>query len=218
MMPPGPTTPEEAANATTGGREMKAAVRREIDAPLAALRAAMEGVAGGNGGGVPPLEMMESALVEITRVGRNIDALVDFAIPPDLFPLSCNLEELVRGAHRSVPADIRGAVRLEIEGQRRSITVDGPLLTRCLGYLISAYVAASDSALLHAFPRSDEALFTLLCHQRGDESLDDHSLVLVLAEREIERMGGRVESELTSSGSVQVTVRFPLEPTAGGAS
>ena len=201
---------------------MKTAVRREIDAPLSALRASMESLAGGFRGEVPPENVLDGVVSEIVRVGRNVQALIDFAVPPNLRPISCNLEELARSAHGGLPPHIRSRVTLAIEHPRRRILIDGPLLCRCLGYLVTANVSRLDEALLRVVVEGDSAVFSLLCRvhggdrtrrnsRRNDAQPDDESLVLVLAQREIERMGGELRSYLTPAGALRVTVHLPLE-------
>lgn len=201
---------------------MKTAVRREIDAPLSALRASMESLAGGFRGEVPPENVLDGVVTEIVRVGRNVQALIDFAVPPDLQPISCNLEELVRSAHGGLPPHIRSRVMLAVESPRTRIVLDGPLLCRCLGYLVTATVSRLDEALLRVVVAGSSAVFSLLCRVHGgsqpgadlrnhDAQPDDESLVLVLAQREIERMGGELRSRLTPTGYLRVTVHLPLE-------
>lgn len=223
-MPPTRSSSSDSSPALpAGGPEMKAAVRQEIDAPLAALRAAMEHLADEHQGETPPLDVLDGALREIVRVGRNVNALIDFAVPPEVRPQDCNLEELVRATHRALPSHIRERVQLAIEGHREIVHTDGPMLSRCLGYLITANVSVTDEALLRVTTSGSSALFTLLCevHAEHEVSLgvstpDDASLVLVLAQRELQRLGGDVDTHLARSGALQVTVRLPLEPAPGG--
>lgn len=202
---------------------MKAAVRHEIDAPLAALRAALESLARGHHGEAPPFDLLEGALQEVVRVGRNVNALIDFAMPPELHLQECNLEELVRAAHRALPSHIAAQVQLAIEGHREVVCTDGPLLSRCLGYLITANVSTADQALLRVAADGGYATFTLLCEVHAEPDTapdvsrpDDASLVLVFAQRELERLGGDVDTHLTPSGALQITVRLPLEATGRG--
>lgn len=220
MTLPGHQTIDTADSLPRGGPEMKAAVRDEIGAPLAALRAALEGLAGGHHDEAPPFEQLESALRELLRVDRNIDALIDYAMPPELRLRRCNIEELVRSAQRALPVQIAARVEVAIEEPRGVVRTDGPLLSRCLGYLITANVSSIDRALLRAHVEEGFAVFTLSCEvhagprsQRIPSGPEDASLVLVFAERELGRLGGELDSKLTSSGALRITVRLPLEAT-----
>jgi len=220
MTLPGHQTIDAADALLRGGPEMKAAVRDEIGAPLAALRAALEGLAGGHRGEASPFEQLESALRELVRVDRNIDALIDYALPAELHLRPCNLEELVRSAHRALPAQIASRVEVAIEDPRGVVRTDGPLFSRCLGYLITANVSAVDRALLRAHVEERFAVFTLSCEvhdgprtHHTPSGPEDASLVLVFAERELGRLGGELDTELTFSGTLRIGVRLPLETT-----
>jgi len=202
--------------------DLQAAVRRSIDSPLSALRASMEGLAGDLLEKDPRADALEGALNLVVRLTRNVRALVDYAVPAQLAPLACTVEELARTALGSLPADLQEGIDLALNDARKAILVDGPLFSRCLGYLVAANVQATDGALFSATCDEEGALFSLLCRLRARDQLHDHcepatngtedeNLALILAHREIARMGGQVDCSLATTGTLRVTVRMPFE-------
>jgi two-component system sensor histidine kinase HydH len=200
--------------------DVQGTIRRDIDAPLAVLRASMEALSVELGAEDPRGTILDGAVEQIVRLGRSVQALVDYAVPPALHPLDCTLEELVRSCVAQLPEDLARSLYLVFEQRSASATVDGPLLSRCLTHLVCATVGPRDEAVLHASAREDSLEISLLIEpntahratprETGQPALaqaDD--LVIALAQREIERMGGALESTLLPSGSTRFVMRLP---------
>ena len=200
--------------------DVQGTIRRDIDAPLAVLRASMEALSVELGAEDPRGTILDGAVEQIVRLGRSVQALVDYAVPPPLHPQDCSLEELVRSCAAQLPEDLARSLYLVFEQRSASTTVDGPLLSRCLTYLVCATVGPRDEAVLHASAQGDSLEISLLIEpntahratrretvQPALAQADD--LVLALAEREIVRMGGALESTLLPSGSTRLVMRLP---------
>jgi hypothetical protein len=215
--------PSAASRLTTGPKPaaVHATLRRDIAAPLAVLRASMEALSVDFDGEDPRGTILEGALEQIVLLGRNVHALVDFAMPPELHPLSCTLEELVRTAHDQLDTNTAQRVFLACEDGGAQARVDGALFTRSLNYLLSVLVGEADEAVLHASADAECLMISLLIHPRSGEGkgpvthAQDQQLVLMLAERELERMGGGLNCTLLPSQSTSIVLTLPRE--AGGA-
>jgi two-component system sensor histidine kinase HydH len=200
--------------------DMQGTIRRDIAAPLAVLRASMEALSDELGAEDPRGTVLDGAVEQIVRLGRSVQALVDYAVPPQLNPLDCTLEELVRSAVAQLPTELARSLYLVFEQSSASTKVDGPLLSRCLTHLVCATVGPRDEAVLHASADESSLHISLLIEpnsahratqrettQPAQEQADD--LVLALAEREIERMGGTLESTLLPTHSTRLLMRLP---------
>ena len=200
--------------------DMQGTIRRDIDAPLAVLRASMEALSVELGAEDPRGTILDGAVEQIVRLGRSVQALVDYAVPPTLNPLDCSLEELVRASVAQLPTDLAESLYLVFEQRSASTRVDGPLLSRCLTHLVCACVGPRDEAVLHASADDATLEISLLIEpntahratpresSRPAQAQPD-DLVLVLAQREIERMGGTLESATLPSGSPRLVMRLP---------
>lgn len=200
--------------------ELGLSVTRIFKLPLAALRASMESLARDLDRADPRREVLHGALAEIQRLGRDVQALADYAAPRPLAPLRCSIEELLQGAVARV--DRRSAERLSIARPARSVTlwVDGPLLSAALANLVQVALESSrEEVLLQARVEDGEAIFAVVeasaCTDLNAlESLraergSSLGLGFNLAQRDVERMGGRLTAFATPLGHTGLVVRIP---------
>jgi len=207
--------------------QLTAQIRRSLEAPISALQASIEDLERDFPENDARGTRLGHAIELIEALRQNVHALVDLAAPDAATPLSCTLEELARAALRQAPARIRSGVELACEDADRSLSLDGPMASRGLSYLIQAHVAPEAEALLRLSCNDGEACFTLVLSPRdGDHSridlCDAHTsnrgaeLLSLAAEHELNRLGGTVDSTLATSGATKVSVRLPLENRVGG--
>jgi hypothetical protein len=203
------------------GKEISAAVAHGVRAPLAALRASMESLAHGFAAEDPRCLTVRGALDEVVRLGREMQALLDYALPQPAQPSSCSLREIVCSAMDALSAERRAEVLVAIEDRRTRLTVDGPLLSRSIARLLeSAMADAHSPALLRARIDGTEAVFALVQGApppvRADTEFRLRSAVstlgAVLARRDVERMGGRFSLRSSADGRMVSEIRFPGEP------
>jgi len=202
--------------------DMPTAVAHGVRAPLAALRASMEALAGGFTAQDPRSLAVRGALEEVVRLGQEMQTLLDYALPLPLQPMSCSLREIVCSAVEGVAVSKRGGVWVALENRGSRLQVDGPLLSRSLARLIeSASAAVQGPILLRARVDAPDSVFSLVQvgpapARTGEGVLKGTTatsvLALVLARRDVERMGGRFTFRRGDDGRIVSEIRFPGSP------
>ncbi len=133
--------------------------------------------------------------------------------------MSCSLREIVCSAVDGLGAARRSSVWVAVEDRRARLQVDGPLLSRSLSRLIDCAAAdAHGPVLLRARVDATEAVFAVVQGEvpmsgAGDSSMKSTSvtsmLAIVLARRDVERMGGRFTFRRGEDGRIVSEIRFP---------
>ncbi|MFT7670500.1 MAG: hypothetical protein ACI8X5_003209 [Planctomycetota bacterium] len=206
------------SNACTQAAEVRASIRRGIETPLAALRASLEELGRGLQQGSSQANTLDRAVDLIESVGRNVQVLATLAAPTDEAPLCCTLDELARSAVRSISSTVRHRVLFAVEGASSCANVDGPGFSLWLSQLISAGVANRGEALLRTKVDGSFGVFSLVCRATESKNgVNNQELLLHVANREIQRMGGTLEHLSSPSGTTQITARLPLIERVGGA-
>ena len=200
-------------------REIPSAVGHAVRAPLAALRASMEALVQEYQEEDPRSFAVRGALDEVVRMGHEMQTLLDYALPLPLQTSSCSLREIVRSALSSVGPSRRSDVWTAIEDPRDRIEVDGTLLARAIARLFETGPGShSAPALLRARTDGADAVLTLVLgpadrRRNRDADLQATSaasvLGIVLARREVERMGGRFSFRRAEANCLLVEIRFP---------
>lgn len=200
--------------------DLSEAIASGISVPLSALRASMESLARGLDAGDARGTLLHSALDEIVRMGRNVQALLDITLPPPLRPLHCTLEEIAQGALQAIGAERATRVLLAVEDGRERLFVDGPLLSGALSHLIEAGLCeTSHPVLASARCSSGGCVFSVLYDARPLPLPDAGTppaavrsparLGLEFARRQLRRMGGDLGLERTANGQVMWLARLP---------
>ncbi len=193
---------------------MHATLRRDIAAPLAVLRASMEALSTDFECEDPRGVVLGGAVEQIVCLGRSIQALVDFAAPPELHLQRCSLEELARAAYTQLSEDVAARTSLAFEDADQLVQVDGPLLTRCLANLLGAYALVGTEALVHTCSNAEFlSIHVLIQGNSKNHTGEARDLVETLAKREIERMGGNLQ--LTSGPMNWTRMHLRLPRTSG---
>lgn len=210
---------------TTLDRDLSNAVTIGIRTPLAALRASMESLAHGLEDADPRAGTLQGALDEVIRLGRNVQALLDYTLPAPLHPLACTIDEIAHAALDALPREQRPRVLLAIESGSGRVQLDGPLLARALAHLIEgALEASAEPVLLCVRHQHGSARFTILHDTRGGMHADratgaahttNLGLGLSIARRDVERMGGAITERRTSKHACTSEVCFELKTTEG---
>ncbi len=201
--------------------DLRSTLQDDLQVPLAALQASLEELAKDFPSGDPRAATLQNAVRSVAGLAHRVQALADFAAEPPQDPLLCSLEELARGAYRNTPIELRGRVHLAVEDPDQHVHLDGPLCSRLLSYLLRACTELHSEALLHVRSSREEAIFNLVSSPalagttrtplhtyKHNERAND--LVLVVAERELGRMGGRVERSRAITGVQHIAVHLPL--------
>ena len=207
-------------------QEISTAVAQGVRAPLAALRASIESLSRAFSAGDPGSLAAQGALDEVVRLGHEIQAILDYALPPPAQALSCSMREIVCSALDGLALRDRPHVLLAIEDRRARFTVDGPLLSRSITRLLAA-VPTDDlrPALLRARVEGTDVVFALVQDVPGGAGSDHPStrsrsavsaLGSSLARRDVERMGGRFSVRAEANGNQVSEIRFPGEIADGG--
>ena len=204
------------------GLDLHRSLRDGIQTPLSALQATLEALALETPESDPRCGVLHNAARSVERISRRAQTLADYTLETAPVPMHCSLGELARGAHGATPSELRRSVRLAVEDPHERMFVDGPLCSRLLSYLLHACAEFRDEALFHVCREDDLALFTVVCvpvpagaARACPRALDarEHvnDLMLLVAERELARMGGRIEHVRSTTGAQRVSVRLPLD-------
>jgi K+-sensing histidine kinase KdpD len=201
------------------------AMRRIVGMPLSALRAAIEALRREVEASDPRGLVLEGALEQVLRLARDIDALAEYASPRPLAPLASSVEEILEAARGEVRPERRARVRLARPAQCEPIEVDSPLLSSALARLLECALDGSgEEVLLRARQEGERTQFTIVgaasrcafeCSAPGrcaSPREAELSLGLMLARRDLERMGARLEILRGSLGKACARVAVPNRP------
>jgi len=205
-----------------GDRDVSSAVASAVRAPLAALRASLEMLASSFEAGDRRNVAARRAIDEIVRLGHELQTVLDYALPVPVAPISCSLREIVCSAVDHLGPRRRIDVMTAIEDRRARLEVDGPLLARSISRLLEpAHGAPAAPALLRARLERKEAVFTVVLGRTDVESPGAPELRattaasvlgLVLARRDVERMGGRFTFRRGDEDWIVSEIRLPAGP------
>jgi K+-sensing histidine kinase KdpD len=197
-------------------------LQRLLAHPLSALRASIESLAAGLERGEPaPGRALDGALDEIARLTRDVEALVELAAPRSLAPVPCSMEEIVLSALRGLSPRERARVRSARTEQELALRVDGPLLARCLTYLLQAALDGSpDWVLLRGGHEGEATVFSIVCNGAERSLLPERidpgqgrehvtrAVRVAAAEHDLARMGARLSLDPTEHGSTCIRVEL----------
>ena len=204
---------------TEDHRDLSSAVGHAVRAPLAALRASMETLARSFEAGDRRHLAARGALDEIVRLGHELQTLLDYALPLPVQPISCSLREIVCSAVEGLVPRRRADVLTAIEDRRARLEVDGPLLSRSLSRLLETdHETSAAPALLHARLECSDAVFTVVLEPAAPKSpvgtdlrgtTAASVLGLLLARRDVERMGGAFHFRRGADDRIVSEIRLP---------
>jgi K+-sensing histidine kinase KdpD len=201
----------------TGDRDVSAAVAKAVRVPLAALRASMETLVTSFAAEDSRTFAARGALDEIVRLGHELQTLLDYALPLPVHPSSCSLREIVCAAVEGLGPRRRADVITAIEDRRARLEVDGPLLSRSLSRLLEPGTSPAP-ALLRARLERSEAVFTVVIGRTDGASprvadlrntTAASVLGLLLARRDVERMGGHFTFRHGEEDRIVSEIRLP---------
>ena len=207
--------------------ELGLTMTRILRHPLSALRASMERLASEFRDEDPRGEKLRGALEQVTRMTRDVQALVEWTAPRQPAPLSCSADEIVHGALRTCTYPQIARLSIARDSAPFELYVDGPLLADALAHVLqAAFAGGGETILLQARREADEAIFSIV--QEGalafdastpapGESASDTAvrLGLALARRDVERMGGTLTIERTPRGCTCAALRMPIRCAPG---
>jgi signal transduction histidine kinase len=216
------TFPQGDADSARGDEALGRALRASLDLPLSALRASLESLARDLGSD-PRSAGVDQALCEVSRAGRVVRDLADYAVTPVPMPLACSVDEIVCTARLRLPREDRLRVACANSVRGRRLFVDGPLLSNALERLLRNAVEASDGEVLLTARREAGRLLLTIVNDAGATGLDPawarapfHThkshrlgLGLTLAARDVELLGGVLTLHRTPRGEVVAVVDLP---------
>lgn len=189
-------------NSTTQDGALARAIGRELEVPLAALRAVIESLPGTAPSRLPLLA--EGLLNELDRLHHGIGGLIELGAPHTLRPIRCTVGELIRAAINALPANRRQHVLVALEGSGAELMIDAPEFERCLSSLLyDATMDTDEPVLLHSSIRELFVEIVIIGGGHTDSSFDEE-----VSFRELTRLGAQV----TTLHGVEraITLRLPL--------
>ena len=218
---------DSALHEPTGHESLTLATRRELHAPLVALRALLEGRRGSETAvterAFVDRAFIDRALDELLRTEQAAANLVHWTCPRDIRKVPCTVAEIVGSLSSTLDKAERERCHFVIENGDADVTTDGPLLvdafTRTIREALSRAADDASEVMIHAHADSDRVTISLVDGpaddsttgngHSGDTSPDRRpTLAEALLERDTERLGGRVSIHHTSEHRCCIAV-FP---------
>ncbi len=175
------------------------AVREGVHVPLAAMRAALDSLMSRSEASSPDRLVVEGVLTELKQLQRNIQGLVDFCLPPKHHPIPCQAEEVVNSALGELPRSKRDRVVVAVDENLPKLKIDGGRLARTLRMLLESVLESPFSEVLLHCQSTERGLSFAVVSENGHiiwSSSNVHALQLALAERELNRMGARLDTSV----------------------
>lgn len=223
---------KSAANDEAAGLlSLTLATKRELQAPLRALRVLLEGK---RGSGSTLMEeafvdraFIDRALAELLRTERAAANLVQWTCPRETRMVPCTVAEIVGSLAGMLDAGERERCHFVIEDGKADVLTDGPLLVdafvRTIREILDGAAGTANEVMVHAHADDDRVTISLVdgpTDADGDAEGDDFrspTFAEALLERDVARLGGRVTIHHTSEHRCCVAVlprREPVEATA----
>jgi hypothetical protein len=171
--------------------------------------------------GDPRSLAVRRAIEEVVRLGHEMQAVLDYALPQPAQALSCSLLEIACSARTALQEDQRPLVLLATENRRARVNLDGTLLSRSLARVLETALSETRSpVLLRSRLDGCAAVFCIVQATPRVWSTETsgtrfHSVTSALgaevARRDVERMGGHFAIRNDSCGSTVIEIRFPAE-------
>jgi signal transduction histidine kinase len=203
-------SPEPSATPTELGLTMTTILRR----PLAALRVAMERLSREIGPEDGRQKLVTGALDEVLQLSHDLQALVDYANLRPVWPLMCSLDELLIGVLRGLAPQVRGRLRIDRScesspSESTGMWIDGPLFASSLRHVVECCLEAGDGPVRLDVREEPDRLVLLVTREgeladepspalprsEPDERATRSTLLLQLARRDFQRMGGSLQIE-----------------------
>jgi hypothetical protein len=205
-------------NAEVVESDLSGAVTHDLRTPLAVLRASLESLGKSFGPEDERALVLGRALGEVIRLGKHVQALVDYALPRPIRPLHCRTAEIAHCALEGLTPERKARVLVALECSDGRLFVDAPLAARAIGHLVEFGLEETrEPVLLCARDGATGTSFSVLHDARPDDlTLPENAesqggtlaLGLVLARRDLERLGATVTTRRTRLGSILSEVRF----------
>ena len=190
------------------------AVREGVHVPLAAMRATLENLMNGFDANAPERLVFEGVVSELSLLQRNVQGLVDFCMPPNHHPTPCCAREVVTSALTELPTSKRSRVVVAFDENLPKLQVDGPRLAKTLRLLVECVLESPFSEVLLHCQATGKGLSFSVVSENGHiiwSSSHVHALQLALAERELRRMGARLDTSKRDGLFARFAVREQLE-------
>jgi len=178
------------------------AIARDLELPLAAMRAAIKGLPGAS----PKLVsvLVEGLLNELDHLDHGIAGLVELSAPHKLRPTMCTVGEIIRAAQRALPNKRRKQVLVALEGSRERLMVDAIELERCLSSLLfDATGCSNEPVLLHGHINEFQLEITIVGGNTESDSFEE-----AVTLHELARLGAQVNKVQALKRTI--TISLPL--------
>ena len=195
--------------------------KRELQAPLRALRVLLEGRRS-NGTTLTEQAFVDRAFIdraldELLRTERAAANLVQWTCPREIRRVPCTIAEIIESLSSSLDARERERCHFVIEDGSTDVVTDGPLLveafTRTIREVLDGKSDPTSEVMIHAHADDDRMTISLVDGPTdGDRSLDvdevdrEPTFAESLLERDIARLDGRVSIHRTSEHRCCVAV------------
>jgi hypothetical protein len=207
-------------------------VGSRIRLPLAAVRASLESLARGSGAEAG-LRVLDNALEQLLQIQVAAEVLGDHLSPSIVREECCSIEEIARCSLLGLSERHRSRICLAMDEPNAQLRVDGPLLSRSLGRILDAALAdGSHEILVHSHSDGAGVWFSIVDDLEPERhSSLDWSCVLgpedpasplgtgrtavLVAARDIRRMGGSVDVIASFGRHHCVVVGLPAKDVAG---
>ena len=177
---------------------------------MAAVRAALEGMAREGDVDRGQAQVLEAAADEVGRISQKVSSLFDAALGAQPATGACRIAELGTRFQRALDPHASGAVTLACEDAWATITTDSARFAGALAGLVESLTREGAQVLVRM--SYDEGLVVrILAHGANGSTRLDHGaldgLRLSFAEREFGALGVHLCWRATRSGGVRIALQ-----------
>lgn len=200
--------------------ELGNALERGLGQPITALRASMEALArdlATSDPRDPHARQLNRALSEVTRLGRNVGDLLDYAYPPQPCPLECTIDEILYSARFQLPHTLWQHLFIARDkgAATEHLFVDGPVLARSIARLVESVThpaEPSSNLMLRAHIDGGRVAFTITLEGASDplrHQADPTGLCHSIAQRDLGVIGCTIQERCCSNGGLTFRIALP---------
>jgi hypothetical protein len=212
-------TPYAGASPTADNAVLGHAVQHGLRVPINSLRTSMENLRSEFAGAPLGDHALSEVLAEVNRLGRNVQALLDYAFQPTINALECSVNEIVYTARFHVPFAMRSSLWIARDRDLPELNVDGPVLSRSIARLIEASTPLAQNGVLLNVKRTEMGISFSVTYQATAGHLGDPTgLGHAIASRDLAAIGCPMLETTSHSGDTTMVINVQsamlLEPAA----
>lgn len=187
----------------------------EIRVPMAALRAALEGLAKDDRHDDATMHVLEAAAEEVGRLSLKFRTLIDAALAATPARRRCSMMELSGRVRRSIDPRVAARVSIACDDPHAAFELDASRLGVALAGLAESLAAGGAEVMLRFDARDGFEARAIASAAEHNGAYDARRPSFV--EHELEALGMQADWRTTDGGGVRVALRASSVRAMGGA-